>query len=67
MTQYTNIPGRGVLREKLIEQLLEYSQQNLPKNLAPTLFFLIDALPLTADGQVDVREFPTVLMQEDGA
>jgi hypothetical protein len=67
MAQYTNIPGRGVLREKLIEQLLEYSQQNLPKNLAPTLFFLIDALPLTADGQVDVHEFPAPRTQEDGA
>jgi ubiquinone/menaquinone biosynthesis C-methylase UbiE len=58
LAHYANTPGRAVLREKLIEQLLEFSQKNIPQNSAPGSFFLVDALPLTADGKVDVHKLP---------
>jgi ubiquinone/menaquinone biosynthesis C-methylase UbiE len=58
LAQYANSPGRAVLREQLIEQLLAYSQEKLPKDAAPTIFLLMDALPLTAEGKVDVSALP---------
>ena len=58
LTQYVNIPGRGVLHAELIKQLLDHCQQSLPQNSIPTEVILMDALPLTTGGKVDVQKLP---------
>ncbi len=59
LSQYTNIPGRGVLHAELIKQLLDYCRQSLPQNSTPTKVILMDALPLTTGGIVDVHKLPS--------
>ena len=58
LAHYANSPGRAVLHEKLIEQLLDYSRQNLPENMVPAAFIALDALPLTADGALKFDALP---------
>jgi hypothetical protein len=58
LSRYTNIPGRGVLRAELIRQLLDYCGQSLPQNSIPMEVVLMDALPLTSEGFVDVDQLP---------
>ncbi len=58
LAQYANSPGRAVLREKLIEQLLDYSRRNFPENMAPAAFIALDTLPLTSDGSLNVDALP---------
>jgi ubiquinone/menaquinone biosynthesis C-methylase UbiE len=58
LARYANVPGLAVLREKLIQQLLDYLRQNLSPDKAPTELILMDALPMTRDGQVDIHKLP---------
>lgn len=58
LSRYTNIPGRGVLQGELIKQLLDYCGQSLPQNSIPSEVILMEALPLTSDGKVDVQKLP---------
>jgi hypothetical protein len=58
LPRYANVPGLAVMREKLIQQLLDYCRQNLSPDKAPTDLILIDAVPMTPDGQVDLRKLP---------
>jgi hypothetical protein len=58
LAQYANSPGRAGLREKLIEQLLDYSRQKLPENMAPAAFIALDSLPLTSDGSLNLDALP---------
>lgn len=53
-----NVPGRVALRDNLISQLLEHCRRNLPGALVPSDVVLLDALPLTAEGQLDVDQLP---------
>lgn len=63
LSQYTNIPGRGVLLAELSNQLLEYCRQSLPQNSIPTEIIVLDALPMTSEGKIDVHKLPPALIQ----
>jgi ubiquinone/menaquinone biosynthesis C-methylase UbiE len=56
VSQYANIPGRGILHSELIKQLLDYCRQTLPQDSTPTEVIIMDALPLTTDGIVDIEK-----------
>ncbi len=58
LAQYASSPGRAVLHEKLIEQLLDYSKEHLPEGMVPSAFIALDSLPLTADGAVNLDALP---------
>lgn len=58
VSRYANIPGRGVLHSELSKQLLDYCRQTLSGNNIPKEVILMDALPLTTDGAVDVKKLP---------
>jgi acyl-CoA synthetase (AMP-forming)/AMP-acid ligase II len=58
LARFANVPGRAVLREKLIQQLLDYCRQNLSPDKVPTELILMDTVPMTPDGQVDTRKLP---------
>jgi hypothetical protein len=45
LAKYTNVPGQNVLRERLVQQLLSYSKENLSAELAPHAVVLVDSLP----------------------
>jgi ubiquinone/menaquinone biosynthesis C-methylase UbiE len=62
LSQYANTPGRGVLQAELSKQLLDYCRQSLPPNSTPTEVILLDALPLTSEGIVDVDKLPPPAM-----
>ncbi|GAC1687379.1 MAG: hypothetical protein NVS9B5_25890 [Terriglobales bacterium] len=46
----------GALKE---EQAREFLLQQLPEYMIPSAFILVDALPLTANGKIDVRALPS--------
>ena len=58
LARYANVPDLAVLREKLIQQLLDYLRQNLSPDKAPTELILMHALPMTSDGQVNIHKLP---------
>nr|WP_309731460.1 amino acid adenylation domain-containing protein [Chamaesiphon sp. OTE_75_metabat_556] len=58
-SDYTNNPLYGKLVQKLVPQVRELSQQQLPSYMVPQAFFLLNALPLTPNGKVDRRALPT--------
>jgi ubiquinone/menaquinone biosynthesis C-methylase UbiE len=58
LSQYANIPGRGVLQAELSNQLLDYCRQSLPQNSIPAEIIVMDALPMMSDGKIDVQKLP---------
>jgi len=55
---YASIPGRVALRDQLVKQLLDYCQQNLAKDVAPAALVMVDAIPTTEEGNIDVEKLP---------
>ena len=58
LAQYANSPGRAVLHEKLMAQLLDYSREHLKSDMVPAAFIALDALPLTVDGALNLAALP---------
>jgi ubiquinone/menaquinone biosynthesis C-methylase UbiE len=58
LTRYANVPGLAVLREKLTRQLLDHCRQNLSTTKAPRDIILVDTLPKTPEGLVDIGKLP---------
>ena len=58
LAQYANSPGRAVLHERLMAQLLDYSREHLKSDMVPASFIALDALPFTADGALDLAALP---------
>lgn len=44
-SKYTNLPGQYLIRERLVQQLLSYSKENLTEELVPRVVVLVDSLP----------------------
>ncbi len=55
LERYANVPGRGVQRQRLADQLLDHCKSRLPNDLWPEALILLDALPLTVDGTIDLQ------------
>jgi SAM-dependent methyltransferase len=45
LAKFTNVPGQNIFKERLIQQLLSYCNENLPQQLAPIALVLVDELP----------------------
>ncbi len=45
-------------RQALLSGYKEYMQQRLPEYMLPTLFMLLDRMPLTASGKIDRKALP---------
>jgi ubiquinone/menaquinone biosynthesis C-methylase UbiE len=56
--KYTNIPGKTALRERLLQELRGQCAQECPQSTAPLSFVLLDSLPLTHSGEIDLEALP---------
>jgi amino acid adenylation domain-containing protein/non-ribosomal peptide synthase protein (TIGR01720 family) len=56
--RYANDPGEGDFRARLVPRLRAYLSANLPEYLVPSVFVLLRALPVTANGKVDRAALP---------
>ena len=50
-----NAPGKGRLRKELVEHLAAHCSQNLPLEMVPHDYMLVDKLTLTPNGEIDSR------------
>jgi amino acid adenylation domain-containing protein/non-ribosomal peptide synthase protein (TIGR01720 family) len=56
--RHANDPGEGDFRARLVPRLRSYLGANLPEYLVPSVFVLLRALPVTANGKVDRAALP---------
>jgi len=50
--------GRVGLARPARQQLLDYCQQNLATDVAPAALVMVDAIPTTEEGNIDVEKLP---------
>jgi amino acid adenylation domain-containing protein len=55
---FSNDPLRDVKRARLAESLRAFLQEQLPAHMVPAHVMLIDSLPLTGNGKLDVQSLP---------
>ncbi len=55
---YANNPFQAELMQNLVPGLKEYLRERLPEYMIPTYFVHLEAIPLSANGKVDIRALP---------
>ncbi|HEY0543783.1 MAG TPA: amino acid adenylation domain-containing protein, partial [Pyrinomonadaceae bacterium] len=58
-SDYANNPLRGKFARQVAPQLREFLREQLPDYMIPSGFVLLDGLPLTPGGKVDLRALPS--------
>ncbi len=58
--QYANNPLQQKLNRKLVPQLRQYLQDQLPDYMVPAAFVMLEVIPLTANGKIDYRALQTL-------
>lgn len=59
LSRYANAPTKAVPREKLLQQLREHCETQLPEAMRPAQIILLRAFPDATDGLSDGRPFPS--------
>lgn len=57
-TAYANNPLKKQIYGKLEPKLRDYLKQNLPDHAVPAFFVMLESIPLTANGKIDLRALP---------
>lgn len=57
-SRYANTPGKPVLQNKLIQELLAFTKQKLPAALVPAAVVVVDDIPVDASGEPDFSALP---------
>jgi acyl carrier protein len=58
-SNYANNPGQKLLASELVPQLRSFLQGKLPDYMVPSLFVLLDIMPLMPNGKVDRKALPS--------
>jgi len=58
--QYANNPLQQKLNRKLVPQLRQFLQDQLPDYMVPAAFVMLEVIPLTANGKIDYRALQTL-------
>ena len=58
LSSYANTPGQPVLQNKLVQELLAFTQQKLPAALVPAAVVVVDSIPVDASGEPNFSVLP---------
>jgi amino acid adenylation domain-containing protein len=64
-TAYANNPLQNALKRRLSRDLRKYLGERLPQYMVPSMWMVVDQLPLTANGKVNRRALPAPQNRSD--